>query len=101
VPLVATSATNGDAKDNTGHCDGESVDILGHFPSKEEWAEVARVSGTKEIKMTPEVQVTAVGTGVQMAGVGMNWSGSEERSYKICLNPQLKAMGGHPMCLRW
>jgi len=79
----------------------EQIDISGHFPTTAEWVEVARLSGSKDVFITPNIGVNVLGSGVDMSGVGMNRHMPEERSYKISLNPVQQVLANHPTYLKW
>jgi hypothetical protein len=77
------------------------VDISGHFPATVEWVNVAQLSGSKDIYVTPSIKTSILGTGIEVSGVGVNRHCLEERSFKISLNPVLKVFAGHPTYLDW
>jgi hypothetical protein len=80
--------------------DPGQIDISGHFPLAVEWAEVARLSGSKDIFITPNIGVNVLGSGVGISGVATNKHIPEERSYKISLNPVQKVLANHPTYLK-
>jgi len=98
VPLTAKPL-----RQDTNTAELDEIDISGHLPATVEWVNVAQKSGSKDIHLTPSMKATVLGSGIEMAGVGVNKHGLEEleRSFKISLNPVLTVLAGHPTYLDW
>jgi hypothetical protein len=51
--------------------------------------------------MAPDINVTALGTGVEMSGLGMTKQRVEQQKFKISLVPTLSTPDGEPDCIQW
>jgi hypothetical protein len=101
VPLSAKPLRMSAEKSDDQAEDADQIDISGHFPSTAEWVEVARLSGSKDVYIAPNIGVNVLGTGLDISGVGVNRHFPEERSYKISLNPVQQVFANHPTYLKW
>lgn len=97
VPLSASVS----AKSKAPEGDVGAIEIASHIPNKTEWVRVAKTSEKKETSITPNVKISALGSGLEASGLGVNREGVEERSFKIMLDPRKKVITGSPTCLEW
>ncbi|KZP33178.1 hypothetical protein FIBSPDRAFT_847772 [Athelia psychrophila] len=77
------------------------IDITGRYPATTQWVEVKRQTGTKDILVTPNIQLNAGAGGGGISSVGVNRHQSDNRSYKISLDSKQEAIVGQPVSLRW
>ncbi|THU81059.1 hypothetical protein K435DRAFT_972486 [Dendrothele bispora CBS 962.96] len=102
VPLVATSDPNlGSRSSDINTENGPSVGFFEHFPVHDEYLEVRRKSGTKDIYVKPTLRVDVIGAGAELSGVGRTEHQNLDKSYCISLKSTKFEPANAPRTIQW
>jgi hypothetical protein len=90
-PIVSDS--RGDASD--------AIEIVSHHPLDTQWAEVARLKGTKDVVLKPTVSISALGNGGSLDGLGVTKHLDINQVSTISLKPTQVVLQNSPVQLQW
>jgi hypothetical protein len=76
------------------------VDIVGHYPSDTQWAEVARDKGTKEVSLKPNFSFSILGFLGSVDGIGVKKYLGINQVSTISLKPTQVTLKSKPTQLR-
>lgn len=94
VPFTARAQTSSDVKD-------ETIDILEHHPQMEQYVQVGRLSGSTDFHATPMLNISTLGGGVGMSGVGVEKHRVDDQPYLISLSAIRLSLTDQPRCISW
>ncbi|KZP16983.1 hypothetical protein FIBSPDRAFT_894567 [Athelia psychrophila] len=77
------------------------VDIIGQHPKKSQWVEIERQTGTRDIRCTSDLQFSALGASGNIFGLGSDKHHSDNKSYRIGLDPLRETIDKPPAILSW
>jgi len=100
VPFIA-QAELVPAEAGTGSGPSVMVELFDHFPSRGEYIQVRRKTGTEDVHLSPVFRVDVAGTGAEISGVGKEKHRLLDKSYHISLQSTSSKVENTPKNIEW
>jgi hypothetical protein len=88
-------------QENTEAPRDDAIDIVGHYPAREQLEPVRRIQIIKNTSRQPQISVSAVGNGGSLSGIGTTEQGTFEDVQIISLTPNLQTWEDWPTKVEW